>query len=262
MLSVEEALAVIQEHVPKPETTKIHLNRAVNHVLAADVSAVEAVPAFRASIVDGYAVICSGSTKTSSKGVFPVAFAAHAHAGDAQEPPTLHEGQIARITTGAPLPVGADAVVMVEDTVVRKKSADGREEEEIEILTDKVERGENIREIGSDVKKGEVVMRKGDMITAAGGEFGLLASVGVQVVEAYEMPKIGVLSTGDEIVSFGTERELRLGEVRDTNRPTLLTVARGMGYQAVDLDIAEDEYVKRSTIMMTGANSHFQPRRA
>ena len=238
MLSVGDAVKMIIENSPLPEPIKMQVNGSlVGHILAEDVQASEGVPAYRASIVDGYAVIIS-KDGPSTKGVFPVSAVSHAQPG---EIPTLHHGQIARITTGAPLPSGANSVVMVEDTVIRSMTDDGREEKEIEILTDQVKPDENIREIGSDIKAGEVVLRKGEEITAVGGELGLLASVGKAEVMAYKKPVIGVLSTGDEIVLHDRQGPLQLGEVRDCNRPTLLAAIKGWGFQVADLGIAEDK---------------------
>ncbi|KAL9088963.1 MAG: hypothetical protein Q9165_006020 [Trypethelium subeluteriae] len=237
MLSVEEALKLIRDFTPPPKVEKLPVNEnLVGLVLAEDVKAPESVPAFRASIVDGYAVkVTEGSP--SPKGVFPVAFASHAQATETKN---LQEGQISRITTGAPLPPGANAVVMVEDTVIHKMTDDGNEEEEVEVLTDQVKPGENVREVGSDVKERDVIMKAGEGITVTGGEFGLLASVGVSEVSVYRRPVVGILSTGDEIVPHDRPGPLKLGEVRDTNRPTLITAVRASKYEAVDLGIASD----------------------
>jgi len=241
MLSVDAALKLIVEHTPEPKIHRAAMNEnLVDSVLAEDVAARESVPAFKASIVDGYAIIASEHPLVpSTKGVFPVTGISHAQAGEVQ---ALETGEVARITTGAPLPPGATAVVMVEDTLLRTMTDDGKEEKEIEILTDAIKSGENVREVGSDVKAGEVVMKKGEGITSVGGEFGLLASVGTQEVAVYKKPVVGVLSTGDEIVQHDRTGNLRLGEVRDTNRPTLLTAIRGSGFEAVDLGIASDKY--------------------
>lgn len=238
MLSVEDAVKKIIENSPLPGLIEIPVNGSlVGHVLAEDVQASEAVPAYRASIVDGYAAIVS-KNGPSTKGVFPVSAVSHAQPGDI---PTLHQGQITRITTGAPLPPGANSVVMVEDTIIRSMTDDGREEKEIEILTDQTKPDDNIREIGSDIKAGEVVLRKGEEITAVGGELGLLASVGKAEVMAYKKPVIGVLSTGDEIVLHDRQGPLQLGEVRDCNRPTLMAAIKGWGFHVVDLGIAKDK---------------------
>jgi len=238
MLPVDEALQLVKEHSPKPQITKVKVDGSlVGSVLAEDVTAAEAVPAYRASIVDGYAVIVPDDG-TSSKGIFPVASISHATPG---EIPPLQPGQIARITTGAPLPPGATSVVMVEDTVLKTMTEDGKEEKEIEILAEGVKPGENVREIGSDINTGDVILRTGEEISAIGGELGLLASVGVSKVLVYKRPVVGVLSTGDEIVEHDRSGPLRLGEVRDCNRPTVMAAVRGWGIEVVDLGIARDK---------------------
>ncbi len=237
MLSVDDALGVIAKHTPPAEVVTAKVDAAlVGSVLAEDVKARENVPAFRASIVDGYAVVVPKDG--NMRGVFPVTAISHAAPGEMQ---TLKEGEIARITTGAPLPTGATSVIMVEDTVLKSRTDDGREEKEVEILADGVKEGENIREVGSDVKKDTQILEKGEQISAAGGEIGLLAAVGVGEVQVYRHPIIGVLSTGDEIVNHDRPGDLRLGEVRDTNRPTLISAAQQCGYEVVDLGIASDK---------------------
>lgn len=240
MLAVDDALKLIAEHTPAPivETVPVDMKLG-GSVLAEDVRATEAVPAFRASIVDGYAVKIPASG-TFEKGVYPVTIVSHAQAGEVQE---LKEGEIARITTGAPLPPGADAVVMVEDTVLHSQTATGDEEKEVEILTSSIRAGENVREVGSDVKAGSIILQKGEGVSVVGGEFGLLASVGTTHVSVYRRPVVGVLSTGDEIIPHDRQAPLRLGEVRDTNRPTLITAARSHGFEVVDLGIASDKSV-------------------
>lgn len=238
MLAVDEALKLIAEKTPAPIVEKVPVNMKIGgSVLSEDVKATESVPAFRASIVDGYAIKIPSSGKFE-KGVYPVSIISHAQPGEVQE---LREGEIARITTGAPLPPGADAVIMVEDTALKTLTDDGQEEKEIEILTDEIKVGENVREVGSDVKEGETIMKKGEGVTVVGGEFGLLASVGTREVSVYRRPVVGVLSTGDEIIPHDREGPLRLGEVRDTNRPTLITAVRSHRFEVIDLGIVSDK---------------------
>ena len=238
MLSVDDAVKLIIENSPAPQPIKLPVDGSlVGHILAEDVKSSEDVPAYRASIVDGYAVIVP-KDGPSPKGMSPVASVSHATPGDI---PLLRRGEIARITTGAPLPPGSNSVVMVEDTILRSMTDDGEEEKTVEILTDQIKPDENIREIGSDIKAGAVILRKGEEITAVGGELGLLASVGKAEVTVYKKPIIGVLSTGDEIVNHDRPGNLRLGEVRDCNRPTLIAAIRGWGFHAVDFGIAKDK---------------------
>ena len=244
IFSVDAALKSISNAIDTPlEVIDLPTDPSlVGHILADDVKAAEAVPAFRASIVDGYAITASD---TRTKGVFPVAAVSHAAPGEIAE---LQAAQIARITTGAPLPPGASAVVMVEDTVVKKMTDDGKDERDVEILTNGVVENENVREVGSDTEKGDVVLKKGEEVTAVGGELGLLASVGRSQVSVYRKPIVGILSTGDEIIAHDRQGSLRLGEVRDSNRPTLISAVRGWGYEIVDLGIASDRCI--STISL------------
>ncbi|KAI0403747.1 molybdenum cofactor synthesis domain-containing protein [Xylaria palmicola] len=239
MLSVEDALQKIRENTPAPEivTTKVDTS-LTGRVLAEDVSAREHVPGFRASIVDGYAVVVPADGRMH--GVFPVVSVSHAAPGRGKEVKELKEGEVARITTGAPLPPGATAVIMVEDTVLKTMTDDGKEEKEVEIMANDIEEGENVRDVGSDIKAQDIILSRGELISAVGGEIGLLAAVGVREVKTYRKPVVGVLSTGDEIVQHDRAEDLRLGEVRDTNRLTLMCAAREQGFEVVDLGIAAD----------------------
>ncbi|GLA45164.1 hypothetical protein CBS147343_5716 [Aspergillus niger] len=241
MLSVDEALKLISQHTPEPTIVEAPVTTAlVGSVIAEDVYAKEAVPAYRASIVDGYAVIAPESPNAgpNTKGIFPVASITHANEGGVLSP--LEPGTIARITTGAPLPPNANAVVMVEDTVLVSSTPDGQEEATVEILTGDIKPQENVREPGSDVALGSCILRKGDLITSVGGEIGLLAATGTQTVKVYRKPCIGVLSTGDELVEHNDPRKLQGGQIRDSNRPSLLSCLASWGFPTVDLGIARD----------------------
>ncbi|OJJ51128.1 hypothetical protein ASPZODRAFT_321215 [Penicilliopsis zonata CBS 506.65] len=241
MLSVDDALKLISEHTPEPTVIEVPVTTSlVGFVLAEDILAAEAVPAYRASIVDGYAVIAPESTAAGpgTKGTFPVASVTHAEAGGILAP--LEPGTIARITTGAPLPPNANAVVMVEDTVLVTTTADGKEEATVEILTNAIKPGENVREPGSDVSLGSRILQKGDLITSVGGEIGLLASTGTRTVKVYKKPCVGVLSTGDELVEHDAPVTLQGGQIRDSNRPSLISCLTSWGFPTVDLGIARD----------------------
>lgn len=245
MLSVAEAVATILERTPSPilEFRPISAE-LVGCIISRDVEAAEAVPAYRASIVDGYAVIVPEDPRERSalKNTFPVASVSHAQASSM--PPPLRPGQIARITTGAPLPENANAVVMVEDTVIASLTSDSddAEEEEVSVLTDALEPGENIREPGSDVPLGTVILKTGTRITGLGGEIGVLAASGTSSVPVYRRPRIGVLSTGDEVTDITHLGPLTGGMIRDSNRPSLLALISSWQLcdAVVDLGIARD----------------------
>jgi gephyrin len=240
MLTVSEAVSVVLQQSPNPQpTTQLLTPNLVGSVLAEDIYAKEAVPAYKASIVDGYAVIVPAGGK-SKKGIFAVASVSLAKASST--PPPLKEGEIARITTGAPLPENANAVVMVEDTEVASANEAGTEEATVDIMTDETKAGENVREPGSDIKRGALVLRKGTTITSIGGEVGSLAAAGIRNVPIYPKPRVGVMSTGDEVTDISYDGTLSGGQIRDSNRPSLLSILRGWGLcsEVVDLGIARD----------------------
>ncbi|KAF8540198.1 MoaB/Mog domain-containing protein [Trichophaea hybrida] len=223
MLSVVDATGIVTAATSRlPVIQMLVDENLVGYVLAQDVEAAENVPAYRASIVDGYAVY-----HTDGAGTYPVVSVSHAAPGTI---PLLKPGEVARAT----------AVVMVEDTILKSSTSDGEEEATVEILTSDLEDGENVREVGSDVEAGSIILRSGNTISAVGGEVGLLASVGVSEVSVYRKPTVGVLSTGDEVIPHNRPGGLKLGEVRDTNRPTLLTTIKSAGFPYIDLGIAGD----------------------
>ena len=245
MLEVTEAVQTILRHALTLSSVSLPLlsPTLIGSVIAKDIYAREAVPAYRASIVDGYAMVVPVSdseSKQKIKGVFPVASVLHAQAASA--PPPLADGTIARITTGAPLPPNANAVVMVEDTVVASNTPDGAEEATVEVLTDAVKAGENVREPGSDIKLNSLVLPQGTSVTSSGGEIGVLAAAGVQTVEVFAKPRVGVLSTGDEVTDITHPEPLQGGQIRDSNRPALISALQGWNLcsQVVDLGIARD----------------------
>lgn len=245
MLSVDEAVRVILEHTPIPTAEARPLSTdLVGCVVAEDIKAAEAVPAYRASIVDGYAVIVpdSADEKSKLKGTFPVASVSHAQASSM--PPPLQPGEIARITTGAPLPDNANAVVMVEDTVIDSLTLDSADAEEktVSVLTDALSIGENIREPGSDIKLGDTILARGTRISGLGGEIGVLAASGTSMVPVYRRPRLGVLSTGDEVTDITHTGSLTGGMIRDSNRPSLLSLITSWSLcdKVVDLGIARD----------------------
>lgn len=233
LLTVSAATALIaRETTPTAIVAHPVGPSLVGHILAEDVTAPDPIPAFRASIVDGYAVV-----HTDGPGIYPVVSVSHA---SPTAPAPLLPGQAARITTGAPVPAGATAIVMVEDTELVRTTPDSKEELEIRIHAAALRAGENIREIGSDVAADTIVLPRGAAITAVGGEIGLLASVGRKDVRVHRKPVVAVLSTGDEVVPHDREGALRAGEIRDTNRPALLAAIAASGFPTVDLGIVAD----------------------
>jgi gephyrin len=142
---------------------------------------------------------------------------------------------VARITTGAPLPPGADAVIMVENTELIASSDDGTIEKRIKLLTS-VKPGEDVRSIGSDIAKGDVVLESGVLLGPY--EIGLAASIGMTSLNVFKTPKVAVLSTGNEVVDPGND--LKFGQIYDSNRYTLLSSLHKNGFDGIDIGIAKD----------------------
>ncbi|KAK9728912.1 hypothetical protein K7432_000734 [Basidiobolus ranarum] len=234
MQPVDQAIQTILENVQMLSTVRVPVDTdLIGYTLAEDIYARESVPGYRASIVDGYAVIA-----TDGAGKYPVIQDAST-AGGLESPIQLASGHIARVTTGAPVPDGATGVVMVEYTSLIQASKDGHVEEIVEIL-EGVPEGANIREIGVDTQSGDLVLKKGDNITLVGGEIGILASVGVREVLVYKKPVVGILSTGNEVIDLSSTDELKYGQIRDSNRPTLAAAIRSAGCEVLDLGIVKD----------------------
>ncbi|KAI8925922.1 hypothetical protein BC831DRAFT_250609 [Entophlyctis helioformis] len=247
MISFDAALGLVLAHAHVLEPVDHAVNASlISHILAADVVAAENVPAYRASIVDGYAVVAA-----DGPGTYPLAGIATAGSAMATATTSLSSGFVSRIATGAAVPAGADAVVMIEATEIAETSADGTEERAVRI-TESVAPGQDIREIGSDVRAGETVLRAGQTVTAVGGEMGVLASVGVTRVAVVRKPVVALLSTGNEVVDAATAGPIPLGGIRDSNRPALAAVIAQAGYQVVDLGIASDDAETLAQTIRTG----------
>ncbi len=193
-------------------------------MVSEDVPAVDPVPPFANSSMDGYAL---RSADTISAPV-TLHVSGTTYAGDALSR-DLPLGAAQRVMTGAPIPPGADAVCMVERT--REVDTDGVE------ISVALQPGENVRDAGADVNAGDVCVRAGSALSPA--HLGVLISAGVRDVRVIPRPRVGVLSTGDELVAAGAR--LTPGKIRDSNRPTLLARLENDGFTPVDLGSALDE---------------------
>jgi molybdenum cofactor synthesis domain-containing protein len=193
-----EARAIVDRQLTRLPAESVPLADAAWRILAADLVAPEDHPPFPASTMDGYAVVAADGAGWREL----IGDQAAGYVADV----TVRPGTVARITTGAPLPPGADAVVMVERT---RRAGD-----RVEIQQAAITVGENIRPIGVDMARGQRVLAAGAAIGP--GEIGLLASLGVAEPLVHPRPKVALLSTGDEIVEpWETPGP---GQIRDANR--------------------------------------------
>lgn len=229
LISVAEAQALVMDACPDTGTELIPFQEACGRILAEDVYATDPLPPFPASIKDGYAVIAS-----DGDGVRNVIEAVPAGSNPMQQ---VQPGQCARISTGAPVPEPCDAVVQVEDTELVRASEDGSQEIEVKILKAPVV-GQDIRPLGSDIQKGQHILAKGTRLYPS--DLGLLAAVGLTTVRVHKLPRVAILSTGNEVVPPGTA--LKPGQIRDSNKTTLLALLKQSGFPASDAGIARDDY--------------------
>lgn len=212
---------------PVERGESVVLADALGRVAATDVRAAETLPAFARSTMDGYAVIAADTFGASESAPAYLRLCGEVAMGSA---PSLRVEPLgaARIHTGAMLPAGADAVVMVEDT-----NAHG---DEIEIL-DAAAPGENIVAVGEDVRSGTTAIPAGRRLRAQ--DLGGLAALGCMSVRVWARPRVAILSTGDEIVPAGVQPAI--GQVRDVNAATIAAVVSTAGGIPVHAGIVGDD---------------------
>lgn len=232
MISFEEARAIILSNLPAPVVVQVPLENALHRTLAEPVFCPADSPPFDQSAMDGYAIRYSPgleNTELNISGRIPAGKISSLRMGK-------HEA--VRIFTGAPLPPGADTVVMQE-----KVELSGGV---IKILDSGLSKGANVRKKGSHVREGRSVMDKGSKITA--GAIGLLASLGISRVMVYRHPSVSVIVTGDELIRPG--RKLKDGCIYESNSFALIAALRSSG---LDSEIhsfrsKDDESDLRNTI--------------
>lgn len=234
MLDVPVALAIVLAEAQPLAPRSVPLSQAAGLLLAETIAAHDALPPFAASVKDGYAVI-------AADGPGRYRLIGEVTAGRVAEF-QVEPGTVAYITTGAPMPPGADAVVMVEET-----SRMAGQAAQVEIRR-AVRPGADVRPIGADIRRGEVVLTAGTHLGAA--EIGLLATVGVTNVPVYAPPRVAILSTGDELVA--PDQPLGPGQIRDSNRVMLQAAVQAAGGIPMDLGIAADQEAPLRTAIEQG----------
>jgi len=220
MISVEEAKKLIGEHSSALESVIKPLHQASEHILAQDVFGAYDIPAFRQSSMDGYAIIFNDKN-SNLKLVGEMA------AGTSNQL-NLKNGETSRIFTGAPLPEGADTVVMQEKTTANN--------DKISFNDEKLILGSNVRQIGSEIRPGELAMQKGDLLTPAALAF--LAGIGISEVAVYPMPKVVIILTGNELQEPGSP--LNFGRVYESNSYALSAALKKETIADIEILKAED----------------------
>jgi molybdopterin molybdotransferase len=224
VIAVEDARARVLAACSPLDARSVPLADALGRVLAEPVVSGVHVPPFANTAMDGFAVRAADTAGAPVR----LAVVGTLAAGADPEGLTVGPGQAVRIMTGAPLPAGADAIVMVERT-----STEG----DVVVVEVAASEGDHIRSAGDDLRRGQTVFDASTVLTP--GHIGVLASLGLTDVTVVPAARVGVLSTGDELVEGAAP--LRPGQIRDSNRPTLLAMVREAGGEAVDLGVARDD---------------------
>lgn len=230
-IPVAEARRIIAETVqPITRTERVPLAEAFGRVLARDVVATGDVPPFSRAAMDGYAVRAADTAGATRDTPRTLTCLGQVFTGEVS-PQVVGPGQCLEIATGAPLPTGADAVIMVEETF-REGSAAGSTVR----LFAAAQPRQHIGRQGADIQAGTTVLRAGDVLHA--GRLGAIAAVGYADVEVFARPRVTILSTGNEVVEPG--QPLAPGQIHDINRFTLAGVVADNGGLARPLRSARD----------------------
>lgn len=237
MIPLSEARDYVLSVATALDPAPIQVSEALGCVLAEQIVSDEAIPPFANSAMDGFA-LRAGDVVDAPRLLDIVGTVAAGPAPDVRVGP----GQAVRIMTGAVIPAGADAIVMVELTAVDGDRVTVREAVPV---------GNHIRPAGDDIEPGDVVFSAGSVLSP--GHLGVLCSLGRKTVLAYPRARVGVFSTGDELVE--EDRVLVPGEIRDSNRRTLLSLVQLAGAEPVDLGLVRDNELAIETAIQHGAGS-------
>ena len=227
-IQLDEALAIIERTaVPIARIEQVRLDAADGRVLASDIVATEDVPPFNRAAMDGFAVIAEDTFGASNQTPSTLQCVETVHTG--RVPTTrLARGNCTEIATGAPMPEGGDAVVMVEQT---DRGPDG----DVQIFTPVYPR-QNVGRRGADIATGQVTLNREDVLTPS--RLGSVAALGLAEVDVFCRPRVAILSTGNEIIEPG--QPLGPGQIYDINRFTVGAVIEQHGGVAASQPTAVD----------------------
>ncbi|MFN0117788.1 MAG: gephyrin-like molybdotransferase Glp [Elusimicrobiota bacterium] len=236
MITPNEALKIILENTEPLSEEKISLEKSYGRVLSRDIWAVENLPSFDNSAMDGFAVqsnSLSGASETSPI-VLPVQSVSKA---GTSSPLSLKEKHAIRIMTGAPIPLGADAIAIKETT-------DSQSSDEVRFFYPATG-GDHIRKMGEDVKKDDLLLKKGTSLRSY--EISLLAAQGITQFYVIGLPQVCVISTGDELVSPSSA--ISYGQIRNSNGPAISSSLAHWGVEAIECEIVPDNSKKLEEVL-------------
>jgi molybdenum cofactor synthesis domain-containing protein len=231
VIPLEEAQNRIFATVPRLPAGTVPLGEALGLVTVEALAATEPIPPFANTGVDGYAVRAADTAGATAETPVRLRIVAELPAGRAPTVP-VGPGEAIRIMTGAPVPDGADAIVMVEDTTVGENGDGG-----FVAIGREARNGDHVRPAGGDLAVGAPAIPAGSVLGPA--HLGVVASLGHPTVMAVRRPRVAVMSTGDELVPPG--EPMTIGQIRDSNRPMLLALVAQAGCEPVDFGIGIDD---------------------
>lgn len=227
-IALDEARTLIGRAIaPVDRKERVRLNAANGRVVASPIVAPDDVPPFARAAMDGYAVRAADTVGASTHAPQALTWLETVFTAQVPTQP-VGARQCTEIATGAPMPAGADAVVMVEDT---DKDDGGRVR-----IFGPVYPGQNLTRQGADIRAGQTVLGDGDILTPS--RIGAVAALGLNEVEVYAMPRVAILSTGNEVVEPG--QPLKPGHIYDINKFTLSSILREHGVEPVPYPTAPD----------------------
>lgn len=239
MIALEEAQRYVRQSLAALTPVEVALDEALGCVVAEDVRARVPVPSFTNSAMDGYALRAADSAAAPIR----LRVVGSVLAGDVAAE-GVHANEAMRIMTGAALPDGADCVCMIEDVDVDSDGQYVRIPRTLDV-------NDHVRHPGEDVAVGQVLLERGDEVLAP--RLGVLATQGFRSVLVHPRPRVGVLSTGNELAL--DDGPLAPGKIHDSNRPMLLGLLRRSGFVPVDLGTVDDDYTRVAEKFRAAAQS-------
>ena len=237
MISVKEARRIIDDHISIVTQEKVSINVAEGRVLAQDIVASFPQPRFNNSAMDGFAVRAADTKGASKKTPVDLRMIGVVSAGSLGDI-VVGPGQCAQCMTGALIPEGADAIVMVE-------SSSGYESgPEVQMYTE-VQEGQHIRRVGEEIQSGKVLINDGSSITTA--ELGTLATFGYKDVRVYRKPRLAIFATGDELVEPGND--LLPGQIYNSNLYVFEDLVRRAGAEVTLKSVIKDDQASLKTFL-------------
>jgi molybdopterin molybdotransferase len=248
LLSVDEARARILSNFHPVTTETLPLVECARRVLAQDIAATTELPLFDNSSMDGFAIRFADVQDAGTDSQRRLRVVADIPAGVS---PTisLASGEAARIMTGAQLPIGADAVIPVEDTDFSDRAAGSPAPESV-LINRSVHSGENIRARGTDIRAGEIVIRKGRTLKPQ--DLGLLAMLGYANIPVHRRARVALFSSGNELLEV--EAPLEPGKIRDSNSYTIAALIEDAGAEVIRLGVAKDNHESVKALLEKAVN--------